>query len=827
MSPSDDLQRELLQTFAQEVKETLQRVNDLLLQLEKGGSSEEEEARFSQIFREAHNLKGAARAVGILPISQIAHALETLFSLVRRGEIEASPDLYDLVYQAVDAIGLLAAASGTAHGAMVRIEVNVDEIVLGLDAISAAPSATVGSEKSDTSSEPVVEEPAVVPPLSGPLPGPLPVPLPGPLPVPVATQANGESPAAESEPVSAPAPKAAPARAAEPGVDETIRVATARLDQIMAQMGELQVVRNSLAHVLSDLRGLLEEVNNTELSRRRTSVRQRTLAPAVQRQGHQLEAGNGNGNGFSGTGEQINHVLNQSHLRILTESLAERDANAGQVRAGINKIYRRLKLEDHRMGQVVAGLQEDVRRTRLQPVSTVFDAFPRMVRDIARSQGKEIDFIVEGGETEMDRSLNERIKAPLVHLLRNAIDHGIENPQNRQSAHKIATATLRLTAAQQGSNITISVQDDGQGIDVERVVAKAQEKGLISAEEAKTIDRQDALWLIFRSGFSTAEALTDISGRGIGMDVVRSQVEEMHGIIDVATERGKGTIITLTLPLTVATTLVMLVKSGGLTFAIPVSNVNRIMRVGSQEIGYLEGNAVIHVEGQPTLLTHLGQLLDLGKDVERKNSAYVIAVVLGSAERRAALSVDELLGIQEVVVKSLPAPFLRVRNVAGATILGTGDAVPILNVADLLRTARRSSAGFLPAIGEEKAIKERQPWILVADDSVTTRTLEKNILEGAGYRVRAASDGQEAWEILQSQSFDLLVSDVNMPRMDGLKLTQTIRKADKFQTLPIILVTSLESAEDRKRGIDAGADAYIVKGGFDQQHLLETVQSLI
>jgi two-component system, chemotaxis family, sensor kinase CheA len=630
-------------------------------------------------------------------------------------------------------------------------------------------------------------------------------------------------------------PKAepAPARPAESGGEETVRIATARLDQIMAQVGELQVVRNSLSQALAEMRAVVEEMNMAELTRRRARQRQQRLALEARR--NSSPSFDGRGLAFASNDHFIHNgiapadpsstLANGGQNRALLEEMTEQDSHSARVRADVNALYRRLKLDNHRLGQVVMGLQEDVRRTRLQPIATVFEAFPRMVRDIARTLGKQIDFVLEGGETEMDRSLNERMKSPLLHLLRNAIDHGIETPEARLAAGKPAKATLRLRAAQVGSNIQIVVQDDGGGIDVERVVARAIERKLLSAEEAKTIDRQEAIWLIFRSGFSTATAVSEISGRGIGMDVVRQNVEEIHGMIDVATEQGVGTAITLVLPLTVATTLVLLVKCSQQTFAIPVTNINRIARLAVDKIGYLEGSPVIQME-QPILLVHLSHVLGLGLGTA-KATPTVTAVVLGLAERRVAVLIDELLGIQEVVVKGLPPPFHRVKNIAGASILGSGDAVTILNVADILRSVRRGSTDSLPAFGQKKAVEKPRPWILVADDSMTTRTLEKNILEMAGYRVHPVADGQEAWEVLQKRTFDLLVSDVNMPRMDGFALTATVRQHSQTQNLPVILVTSLDSADDRKRGVEAGADAYIVKGAFDQQQLLDTVQSLI
>ncbi|RME50147.1 MAG: hybrid sensor histidine kinase/response regulator, partial [Caldilineae bacterium] len=497
----------------------------------------------------------------------------------------------------------------------------------------------------------------------------------------------------------------------------------------------------------------------------------------------------------------------------------------GELHAQADNLYRRMKSDNHRMNQIVGALQEDVRQIRLRPLSVILDSFPRMVRDLARSLGKEVHLVIEGEETEVDRSVVEILKPPLVHLVRNAVDHGIEMPEARRAAGKDPVGQVEIRAAQRGDVIVIEIRDDGAGIDARRVLDKALAAGILSQEQAASMSESEILWLIFRAGFSTRHTVSDISGRGVGLDVVWDALEKIQGSISVSTEPGRGTCFTLTVPLTIATVLCLLVDVQGHTFAAPVLAVDRILHLGPGDVRWVEGAPVVKHHGEPLPLASLAQVLGLPRDAETRFEGP--AVLMSSGERHAVLLVDGLLGVQELVVKNLPPPLYRLRNIAGASILGDGRATPILNINDLLlevAQGQRFVAAVHPAGKSEPATP---PTILVADDSVTTRTLERTILETAGYQVHTAVDGADAWEQLQATPVDLVVSDVDMPRMNGFQLTEAIRSHERLQDLPVILVTSLDSPEDRQRGVDAGADAYIVKGAFDQEHLLATIEKFI
>ncbi len=780
MGFDEEFLRELLSTFVAEAKEHLDATARHLLELEQGV----EEARAGQlwatVFREMHSLKGAARAMNLESIEQLAHRLETVFGRARDGQLAATPAFFDLAYRSLDALAALVQQAGAPRASA---EADIADLLARLDAaqnLAQVPEAPPAPAAPPAAAPPSSPAPASPPPAPS-----LPLAAPPSPPVPASP------PPVPSPPPAAPAPP--------PAAEESVRVSTAKLETLMAQVGELQVARLGAEQRAVELRGLLDDLEAWEAEYR--------ARPA-------------------GAGEAAG--LAWARLR--------------EVSSRLRGLQRRYEADQRRLTQVMAGLQDDVRRLRMLPINTLFATFPRMVRDMARDLGKSAQLVIQGGDTEVDRSVLEQIKDPLTHLLRNALDHGIEPPAERAAAGKPTTGTITLSAAQHGDSIIITVADDGQGIDADRVRQSAVKRGIISAEEAQSMSDQDALWLIFRSGVSTSTVVTDVSGRGVGMDVVRDKVERLHGLIDVRSTPGAGTTFILTLPLTVATTLCLLVQVAGQSFAVPISNVIRIVRLKPDAIGYAEGQAVIRPEGRPILLVNLAQVLGLpsrddGAGPGRRTATEAdlgAALILGSAERRLAFRVDAVTTAQEVVVKPLPRPFLRVRYLAGASILGTGEVILVLNAADLLRVSATAAALPAVAVAAPAAVEASRPrTIMVVDDSITTRTLEKNILEAAGYAVRAFADGLEAWEALQNEGiapdglFDLVVSDVMMPRLDGFELTARVRADQRFKHLPVVLVTSLDSPEDRERGVQVGADAYIVKAAFDQENLLATIRRLI
>jgi two-component system chemotaxis sensor kinase CheA len=421
----------------------------------------------------------------------------------------------------------------------------------------------------------------------------------------------------------------------------------------------------------------------------------------------------------------------------------------------------------------------------------------------------------------------EQIRAPLTHLLRNAIDHGLEAPAEREQAGKPPEGTISLSATQQGDTLLIEVRDDGAGIDPETIRALAVQRGVLSQEAADATNAAEALRLIFRAGFSTRDEVTDLSGRGVGLDVVRDAVERLRGSVEVESVLGDGTRFTLQLPLSVATAQCVMVRVADVTFALPISNVTKILRVTSGETERADGRVVVSVDGDPVPIGSVSEALGI-EGAARLDGSPLPAVLLGSGERRVAFVVDELIGTQTLVLKALPPPFVRLRHISGAAILGTGEVVGVLNAADLVRADDPSAS--VSTFDRREGAGERAgdaPLVLVVDDSSVTRTMVKGILEAEGYRVQTAADGMQAWEMLRSRSFDLVVSDVNMPEMSGFDLTEKVRSDRFLRGVPVILVTALDSLEDQAHGSRVGADAYITKGSFTDDTLLETVRSFV
>jgi two-component system chemotaxis sensor kinase CheA len=472
----------------------------------------------------------------------------------------------------------------------------------------------------------------------------------------------------------------------------------------------------------------------------------------------------------------------------------------------------------------VDRLLEEIRRTRMMPASTVLDLFPAMVRDLAREQGKDIEWSAQGGQLELDRRVLETIKDPLIHLVRNAIDHGIERPAERAEVGKDSRGRVTVTVSSlEDGRVEVLIEDDGRGIDPERVREAAVRSRLVTADAARELEDHEVLELVYRSGLSTSPVITDVSGHGLGLAIVREQVARLEGQIELESGRS-GTRLRMVIPASIATFHGLLVRSGGQLFLIPVRSTEQILAVGPDEISAVEGREAIHWRDGPLPLARLDALLRLTEEGGRNDHEKHPSVVVASGREPVGLLVDEALGEQEVLVKDLSPPLVRVRHIAGAGVLGSGELVLILRAADLVRAGRRA---LRPAAPRVAAVEEgRPPLVLVVDDAVTTRTMERNLLEAAGYRVEVAFDGAEAWAALKTDDFDLVVSDVDMPRMDGFELTARIRADAELGDLPVVLVTALESREDKERGIEVGANAYVVKSSFEQSNLLEIIRRL-
>jgi two-component system chemotaxis sensor kinase CheA len=505
------------------------------------------------------------------------------------------------------------------------------------------------------------------------------------------------------------------------------------------------------------------------------------------------------------------------------------DWTAAQLRA-TGSLVAAAQLAARREGRtadkLVDGVLEGAKQLLMLPVSTIIDALPLLARQVGRERGKDIELVVKGAEVEMDKRVLDELKDPLIHLVRNAADHGVEPAADRVRAGKPAAARVTITVgAVDGSKVEIALADDGAGIDPARVRAAAVRRGVVTAEAAAAMDEARSIALIFESDVTTSPIVTEISGRGLGLAIVRERVEKLGGRVLVESTPGCGTVFRLLVPVALAVFRGLVVRANRRALVLPVSAVERVARAPVADVRRVGDRDTVSLQGRTIPVVRLAEALDLPAEETPTPSRYLPLVIVAQRDERVAFAVDEISHDEEVLVKPLAPPLRRVRNVAGATLLASGALVPVLNPGDLLRTARRSrSSPASPVAGEGGA---RGPLsVLVTDDSVTSRMLIKGILEAAGHRVKTTVDGIEALEALRAGSFDLVVSDVEMPRLNGFDLTARIRADRRLADLPVVLVTALASPRDRERGVEVGASAYIVKSEFDQGNLLEIIRRL-
>ncbi|MCZ7555797.1 MAG: response regulator [Bacteroidia bacterium] len=476
------------------------------------------------------------------------------------------------------------------------------------------------------------------------------------------------------------------------------------------------------------------------------------------------------------------------------------------------------------MDAMTDALLEQTRQLLLLPFSMITDALPSMVNKLARDLGKKVEFRVSGDDVRIDKRILEELKDPLLHLLRNSIDHGIEDAARRETAGKSVTGSLRLDIISAGDNrIELALADDGAGIDIAAVRAKAKAEGVAGSDVLDTWTDERILDLVFHSGLSTAKSVTELSGRGVGLSVVRENVSALGGEVVVSTKAGRGTTFRLLLPVSLSNAQGVIVRTSGRMYVVPLQYIVRGVSLAREDFSVLDGRTVFDFEGATIPVYRLEELLGMPAAAQSA-AARDSLLVLSCNDTTFSVQVEEVLWEQDVVVKPLPEPIARVRAVSGATLLGTGELVPVLHIPDLLDATR---SGERPLQKSAAARTDEKRRLLVVDDSITSRVLLHDILVSSGYQVKTAVDGIDALTHLREAAYDLVVSDVEMPRMNGFELTQSIRKDEKLHEVPVVLVTGLESREDRERGFDVGANAYIIKSGFDQSNLLEVIGRLI
>ncbi|MDF9409182.1 MAG: Gliding motility regulatory protein [Pelotomaculum sp. PtaB.Bin013] len=759
----NDLLKRLRSLFKIEAEERLKAMSAGLLELEKTPDAESQNAVVEAIFREAHSLKGAARAVNMTDIETICQSLESVLAVLKRKAINPSPGLFDKLHNAVDTINKLLS---TAEGGQVLITTLIQQLA----------DLETGKQSGSTQTEEHLPK----------LKRNIPTAQPG----------NNYflSPIIGNDT----AGQAEPSIVDKQVVSGTVRISTEKLDSLLLQAEEMLSIKLTMDRHAADLRNIQDILGYWDKECDKNH-------PGMQTDKNNLQ--------FDKLMEFLDR--NQNCLRLLE-----------------SKVKTMIKLAEHdrrSIGAVVDNFQKDIRKALMLPFSSLLSTFPMMIRDLSRAQNKEVELILHGSEIEIDKRILEDIKDPFIHLLRNCIDHGIETPEERERSKKARCGKITVTISQlSGHKVEILVSDDGIGINLDRVIESAINKGILTEKECDKLSKQEALALIFQSEVSTSPIITDISGRGLGLAIVREKVEQLGGVITVETQPQNGSSFRMIIPVTLATFRGILVRVSEQLFIIPSINVDKVTRIKQDEIKTIENKEIISLKGCAFSFVRLADVLELALQENKNNSlGYIPVLLLGTAEKRIAFAVDEIVCEQEVLVKSLGKQLSRVRNISGATVLGSGKVVPVLNVPDLLRsTIKIKNATFETASATGIAGLNKKS-ILVVEDSITSRMLLKNILESSGYSVKTAVDGIEALTALKTEDYDLVVSDVEMPRMNGFELTSRIRMDKKYAWLPVVLVTGLDSREDRERGIDAGADAYIVKSSFDHGNLLEVINKLI
>jgi two-component system chemotaxis sensor kinase CheA len=770
----EELLKKLREAFKVESEERLASIVSSLLELEKASDKDKQESFIEVIFREAHSMKGAARAVNLTEIESLFQSMEGVLAAIRLNEIPVSQDLFDILHASVGAVERCLTASDENQPFSHKEEIT--SLARQLEDLKSAGEKESEGEKgkSDARAKGALKPQKGLP----------------------KNQKTPQTQLAPSKPMSS----------------ETVRISTSKLDSILLKAEELVSLKLVYAQSLSKLRGASLSFEQWRKEWSGINSEFQALRGRVQKGSH-LKEKDQNLSQSAGLLEFLN--WNQNHIKSLGHEIRLLTKDAEQ--------------QQRTLGRMVDDLLDDMKKITMLPFSSLLDTFPRMVRDISREQGKEVDLVIEGGEIEIDRRILEEMRNPLTHLLRNNIDHGLEDPAGRRDQQKPASGTINLTVSQtEGKKVEILLSDDGKGIDLENVKNKAVKLGIISPKESQHLTDREALSLIFRSQVSTSPMVTQISGRGLGLAIVQESVEKLGGLLSVDTEPNKGSSFRMQLPVTLATFRGILIKVADHLFIFPSTHVERILKIQREKVKTVENRATIPLNGRALSLLALADVLALPRTQEQKEgSEFLTAAVLGSGEKRIAFTIDEVLGEQEVLVKGLGKQIKRIPNIAGATILGSGRVVPILNVFDLLKSPLGRTDGFDNTEVSEQEKEANRKSILVAEDSITSRTLIKNILEAAGFNVKTVVDGQEAFTSLKTEEFDLVVSDVDMPRMNGFELTTKIRGNMRLEETPVVLLTGRESREDRERGIDVGANAYIVKSSFDQSNLVEVIQRLI
>ena len=761
----DDIQ-ELLEDFLVEAFEMIEEMDQDLVELE---SNPDDLELLNKIFRVAHTIKGSGSFLNLDKLTYLTHHMETLLDKARKGEVAITPEIMDVTLESVDAM----------KGILEYIRDNGDD---------SSPDININStvEKLDTI-------------------------------------ANGnKSLSSDSENQN----KNNSRRVGRINLDEITLENADELDMENLTPEELDAV---LEHLV-DLRNKEENENKKEEPNLETSTSKEQ--PQTSATTPKTTPAESDKKSLEIKKKEVNKTLahiSEQTIRVDVKRLDQLMNLIGELVLAKNrliKIYNDVEeryegekfLEE--VNQVVSAisivttdLQIAVMKTRMLPIGKVFNRFPRVVRDLSRELKKKVNLIIKGEETELDKSIIEEIGDPLVHMIRNAIDHGIEPPEERVKKGKDEIGNVWLQAYNEGNMIVIEIKDDGRGMDPEILKQKAVEKGIITNTEASNMSNKEAFMLIFKPGFSTAAKITNISGRGVGMDVVKTNIEKLNGIIEVDSVTGKGSTFKLKIPLTLAIIQALLVSSQEDLFAVPLSNVIETVRIVEEDIYLIEGKSVLKLREEVLPLVNMADIFEIEKVLEPDKYLYV--VILGLGATKVGLIVDRFIGQEEIVIKSLGEFLKGLPGIAGATIRGDGKVTLIIDVGTLMKLAKEThnKKVVTESIQEAKKKKEKPEDfnVLIVDDSAMDRKIMKTSIEDLGVNIIEAKDGVEALDIVKKNDIDAVLIDIEMPRMDGYTLAQEIRKYNKYRKLPLIAVTSRATKADRVRGVEVGMNEYITK----------------
>ena len=765
----DDM-KEIMEDFLIEAFELIEQIDHDLVELE---ANPEDLELLNRIFRVAHTVKGSSSFLNFDVLTELTHHMEDVLNKARKGELKITPDIMDVVLESVDMM----------KGLLESIRDNGSDAAAGIDIKNICVRLTQISEGEAPSAAP--EAPAAAP---------------------------------APEPVKEPEP-AAPAEEAAPEVSDA-ELSKLSDSEVEAEIERLLKVRKAEDQARRASKGIAPK-SPEEIAPATSAASAPAPKPAPSRERDADKKVPAASSSSAVAQEQtirvevkrLDHLMNLIGELVLGKNRLLKIYDDVEERYEGEKFLEELNQVVSSLSLVTTDIQLAVMKTRMLPIAKVFNKFPRMIRDLSRELGKQIDLEISGEETELDKSIVEEIGDPLVHIIRNSCDHGIEDPETRKAMGKPEKGLVQLKAYNEGNHIVVEIVDDGKGLDADMLKSKSIEKGIITEREADAMSEKEAFGLIFRPGFSTAAKVTNVSGRGVGMDVVKTNIEKLNGIIDIESEVGKGTVMKLKIPLTLAIIQSLLVGTQEEFYAIPLASVLETVRVPIDDIYTIDGKNVLRLRDEVLSLVRLSDVFGVEKVFDGGDHTYV--VIIGVAEAKLGIIVDTLVGQEEIVIKSMGDYLQNIPGIAGATIRGDGRVTLIIDVGAMMEMAKDIKVDIRAEIEDSTKAKEKPSdyKVLIVDDSKMDRTIMQKALEPTGVTIIEATNGVEALNVIKSgeHSFDAILIDIEMPRMDGYTLAGEIRKYSKYRNLPLIAVTSRTSKTDRLRGVEVGMTEYITK----------------